>query len=83
MATIFVTGSSAGIGRETAETLVRMGHRVVLHARDNARGRETEDAVPEAAAVLVGDLASLDQTRPWGRRLTMRAFSTSSSTTPA
>ncbi len=66
MATIFVTGSSAGIGRETAETLVRMGHRVVLHARDNARGRETEDAVPEAAAVLVGDLASLDQTRALG-----------------
>jgi NAD(P)-dependent dehydrogenase (short-subunit alcohol dehydrogenase family) len=66
MATIFITGSSAGIGRETAETLVHMGHRVVLHARDNARARDTEEAVPGAAAVVVGDLASLDQTRALG-----------------
>ena len=66
MATIFITGSSAGIGRETAETLVHMGHRVVLHARDNARARDAEEAVPGAAAVVVGDLASLDQTRALG-----------------
>jgi NAD(P)-dependent dehydrogenase (short-subunit alcohol dehydrogenase family) len=66
VATILVTGSSAGIGRETAETLVHMGHRVVLHARDDARGRETAESVPGAAAVLVGDLASLDQTRALG-----------------
>jgi NAD(P)-dependent dehydrogenase (short-subunit alcohol dehydrogenase family) len=63
MASIFVTGSSAGIGRETAQTLLRMGHRVVLHARDNARALDTEEAVPDAAAVVVGDLASLEQTR--------------------
>jgi NAD(P)-dependent dehydrogenase (short-subunit alcohol dehydrogenase family) len=63
MASIFVTGSSAGIGRETAQALLGMGHRVVLHARDNARALETEEAVPGAAAVVVGDLASLDQTR--------------------
>jgi NAD(P)-dependent dehydrogenase (short-subunit alcohol dehydrogenase family) len=66
MARIFVTGSSAGIGRETAQSLVAMGHRVVLHARDNARALETEEAVPGAAAVLVGDLASLEQTRALG-----------------
>ncbi|MGO9661251.1 MAG: SDR family NAD(P)-dependent oxidoreductase [Acidimicrobiales bacterium] len=66
MASFFVTGSSAGIGRETAQALLGLGHRVVLHARDNARALETEEAVPGAAAVVVGDLASLDQTRAVG-----------------
>jgi NAD(P)-dependent dehydrogenase (short-subunit alcohol dehydrogenase family) len=62
MASIFVTGSSDGIGRETAATLLAMGHRVVLHARNEARAAEVRDAAPGAAAVLVGDLASLEET---------------------
>jgi NAD(P)-dependent dehydrogenase (short-subunit alcohol dehydrogenase family) len=57
MASIFVTGSSAGIGQETARQLVRGGHRVVLHARDDARAKEAAAAVPEAAGVAVGDLS--------------------------
>ncbi|MGD0834728.1 MAG: SDR family NAD(P)-dependent oxidoreductase [Candidatus Dormibacteria bacterium] len=63
MSSVFVTGSADGIGRETASTLVRMGHRVVLHARDRARAEEARAAVPGAADVAVGDLASLAQTR--------------------
>lgn len=63
MSSIFVTGSADGIGRETASTLVRMGHRVVLHARDSARAQEARAAVPGAADVAVGDLESLAQTR--------------------
>ncbi len=63
MASIWVTGSSAGIGRQTAITLVQMGHRVVLHARNEQRAVEAEQAVPGAAAVVVGDLASLAETR--------------------
>jgi len=46
-----------------AERLVDEGHEVVLHARGEARGREAADAVPGAAGVLTGDLASLTQTR--------------------
>jgi len=61
MATIFITGSSAGIGRETAETLVHMGHRVVLHA-GTMPGADAEEAVPGAAAVVVGTWP------PWTRR---------------
>jgi NAD(P)-dependent dehydrogenase (short-subunit alcohol dehydrogenase family) len=57
MANIFVTGSSAGIGQETARQLVRGGHRVVLHARDDARAKEAAGAVPEASGVAVGDLS--------------------------
>ncbi len=57
MASIFVTGSSDGIGQETARQLVRGGHRVVLHARDDARAVDAAQAVPEASGVAVGDLS--------------------------
>jgi NAD(P)-dependent dehydrogenase (short-subunit alcohol dehydrogenase family) len=57
MASIFVTGSSDGIGRETARQLVKDGHRVVLHARDDTRAKDAAAAVPEAAGVAIGDLS--------------------------
>jgi NAD(P)-dependent dehydrogenase (short-subunit alcohol dehydrogenase family) len=63
MATVLVTGSADGIGRQTAHDLVAGGHRVVLHARSDRRAREVLAAVPGAAGVVVGDLASLAQTR--------------------
>jgi NAD(P)-dependent dehydrogenase (short-subunit alcohol dehydrogenase family) len=63
MATILVTGSSDGIGRQTAATLADEGHRVVLHARNNRRADDAKAAVPAAAGVVVGDLSSIEQTR--------------------
>jgi NAD(P)-dependent dehydrogenase (short-subunit alcohol dehydrogenase family) len=63
VASIWVTGSSAGIGRETASALLHLGHRVVLHARNEQRAEEVEQAVPGAAAVVIGDLASLEETK--------------------
>ncbi|MEU4443177.1 SDR family NAD(P)-dependent oxidoreductase [Actinosynnema sp. NPDC050801] len=63
MTSVLVTGSADGIGRETAATLVSLGHRVVLHARNAARAGEALAAVPGADGVVVGDLASLAQTR--------------------
>ncbi|MBY8848215.1 SDR family NAD(P)-dependent oxidoreductase [Saccharothrix longispora] len=63
MVSVLVTGSSDGIGRETAATLVDRGHRVVLHARNDERAERALAAVPGADGVLVGDLASLASTR--------------------
>lgn len=63
MANVFVTGSSDGIGLQTAIMLVEAGHRVVLHARDEARATGLASAVPHAAATVLGDLASIEQTR--------------------
>ncbi|MEE1943188.1 SDR family NAD(P)-dependent oxidoreductase [Streptomyces sp. TRM 70361] len=63
MRSVFVTGSADGIGRETARVLAAAGHRVVLHARNAARAEQARAAVPDAAKVLTGDLASLAQTR--------------------
>ena len=63
MAHILVTGSSDGLGRMAAALLVEQGHSVVLHARNETRGREAMAAVPGAAAVLCADLASIEQVK--------------------
>jgi NAD(P)-dependent dehydrogenase (short-subunit alcohol dehydrogenase family) len=63
MARIFITGSSDGLGRMAAQLLVDEGHHVVLHARNAARGKQALAAVPGADTVVLGDLASIAQTR--------------------
>jgi NAD(P)-dependent dehydrogenase (short-subunit alcohol dehydrogenase family) len=64
MARVFVTGSSDGLGRMAGELLISQGgHKVVLHARNQQRADDTRNAVPRAEAVVVGDLASIAQTR--------------------
>ncbi|MFW2512444.1 SDR family NAD(P)-dependent oxidoreductase [Demequina sp. SO4-13] len=62
MSRIFITGSSQGIGAECARQLIALGHDVVLHARDDARAAAALEANPRAAAVVKGDLASIEQT---------------------
>jgi NAD(P)-dependent dehydrogenase (short-subunit alcohol dehydrogenase family) len=63
MARILVTGSSDGLGLMAARLLVDHGHEVLAHARNDARAAETRQALPGAAAVLVGDLSSIEETR--------------------
>lgn len=59
MARIFITGSSDGLGLMTGQYLAEQGHRVVLHARNEHRAENTRAALPEAEAVLIGDLSTL------------------------
>jgi NAD(P)-dependent dehydrogenase (short-subunit alcohol dehydrogenase family) len=59
MARIFITGSSDGLGLMAGELLASQGHAVVLHARNEARARDARAALPQAEAVLVGDLSTL------------------------
>ena len=40
MPAILVTGATDGLGRAVATSLAESGSRVVLHGRDDARGRE-------------------------------------------
>ena len=63
MAQVFITGSADGLGRMAAQLLIEQGHTVTLHARNQARGREAMAAVPGAETVVIGDLASINQTR--------------------
>ncbi|MBT0995547.1 SDR family NAD(P)-dependent oxidoreductase [Cellulomonas sp. DKR-3] len=63
MARVFVTGSSDGIGLETARQLLDGGHEVVGHARNATRAAELTAALTGLARVVTGDLSSLDETR--------------------
>jgi NAD(P)-dependent dehydrogenase (short-subunit alcohol dehydrogenase family) len=63
MARVFITGSSDGLGRMAAQLLIEQGHTAVLHARSEQRGEEALAAVPGAETVVIGDLASIAQTR--------------------
>lgn len=59
MARVFITGSSDGLGLLAARLLVQDGHAVVLHARSAARAADARTALPEAEAVVVGDVSTL------------------------
>jgi NAD(P)-dependent dehydrogenase (short-subunit alcohol dehydrogenase family) len=63
MARILITGSSDGLGLMVGQVLADQGHRVVLHARSDARATDAKKALPKAEAVVVGDLASLAATK--------------------
>ncbi|WP_244816690.1 SDR family NAD(P)-dependent oxidoreductase [Caballeronia sp. Lep1P3] len=63
MSRIFITGSTDGLGLMAARLLAEEGHRVVLHARNQARADDARAALPQAEAVVTGDLASLDAMR--------------------
>jgi NAD(P)-dependent dehydrogenase (short-subunit alcohol dehydrogenase family) len=65
---IFITGSADGLGQLVAGRLLKQGHEVVLHARNEARARDAMDALPDAAGALSGDLASIAETRELTRR---------------
>jgi NAD(P)-dependent dehydrogenase (short-subunit alcohol dehydrogenase family) len=60
---VLITGSSDGLGLMAARQLANEGARVVLHARDEARADDARAALPGADEVVVGDLASIAQTR--------------------
>ena len=63
MARVLITGSTAGLGRAAARQLLDGGHEVVLHARNSVRAGSVDDLAGRAAGVVVGDLASADETR--------------------
>lgn len=58
MSRILVTGSTQGIGLQTATDLIAGGHSVVLHARTQQKADAARAAAPGAAGVVVGDLAT-------------------------
>ncbi|MEO8901715.1 MAG: SDR family NAD(P)-dependent oxidoreductase, partial [Polyangiaceae bacterium] len=74
---VLVTGSTDGIGRETALELARLGARVIIHGRDPARVaaayeelRGASEAPPPAP--VIADFSSLAQVRALASELEQR-----------
>jgi NAD(P)-dependent dehydrogenase (short-subunit alcohol dehydrogenase family) len=63
MSRVFITGSADGLGLMAARLLVDGGHEVTLHARNAARAEDARRSVPQAKAVAVGDLSSIQEMR--------------------
>ena len=64
MARVLITGSSDGLGLMAGRLLAQQGHLVTFHARNQRRAEDLRHALPGVVdAVVVGDLASLEQTR--------------------
>ena len=63
MAIVFITGSSDGLGRAAAQSLLDDGHQVVLHARSADRARTIGELASRAAGVVIGDLSSAREVR--------------------
>lgn len=60
---ILITGSTAGAGQLAAAHLLQRGHTVVGHARNAQRAADVTRDLPDLAAIVIGDLLDLDQTR--------------------
>ena len=69
MATICITGSTDGIGLATARLLLEQGHRVLVHARSEQRGRAVVEGLGGDVELVTGDLARLDDVRALAAQL--------------
>jgi NAD(P)-dependent dehydrogenase (short-subunit alcohol dehydrogenase family) len=72
--TFLITGSTDGIGKQTARGLAAMGARVLLHGRDLGKGRAVMGEIRDATGnprleYINADLSSLDEVRGLASRV--------------
>ncbi|WP_275166571.1 SDR family NAD(P)-dependent oxidoreductase [Citrobacter koseri] len=60
---VFITGSTDGLGRAAADTLLAEGHDVVVHARSHTRLSAVGDLIDRGAIATIGDLSDSGQIR--------------------
>jgi NAD(P)-dependent dehydrogenase (short-subunit alcohol dehydrogenase family) len=62
MAVVVITGSTDGLSRAAAQSLLDNGHQVVLHARSAERAAAVTGLASHPAGIVVGDLRSAAET---------------------
>ncbi len=72
--TILITGSTDGIGRQTALELAARGHRVLIHGRNFQKGRKVSEEIRaktgnQRIQLFIADLSSLNQVRRLARQI--------------
>ncbi|GHB67092.1 short-chain dehydrogenase [Streptomyces cirratus] len=60
---ILVTGSTDGLGRAAARSLLSAGHEVVVHARSEERAAGLGPLLEQGAGIVVGDFTDRDAVR--------------------
>jgi NAD(P)-dependent dehydrogenase (short-subunit alcohol dehydrogenase family) len=76
-AVVLVTGSTDGIGKETALELARLGARVIVHGRTEARVKKAHEEVARVSTAhtpepVIADFASLSEVRAMATELESR-----------
>lgn len=75
--TVLVTGSTSGIGKETALALGRLGAEVFVHGRDRGHGKAVRDEIRSTAAdgaeLFLADLSTMDAVREFAADVRDRA----------
>lgn len=71
--TVLVTGSTSGIGRETALALGRLGARVLVHGRNEQRGNEVVETlrgeIRTGASLYTADFSDLQQVEQFAKQV--------------
>ena len=75
--TVFITGANSGIGKASSMALAKMGARVLMHARDEAKGNlAREEIIKESGNkdidLFICDLADLEQVRGMAERINLK-----------
>lgn len=75
--TILITGSTDGIGLETAKSLTSMGHHVLLHGRNPAKLEQAEKALAELSGggkveCYVADLSSMSNVEAFAKAVVQK-----------
>lgn len=73
--TILITGSTDGIGLETAKTLVSQGHRVLIHGRNPKKLDDTKNSLKRLSnnahvESYLADLSQMDEVKKLARAIT-------------
>ena len=63
MARIFISGSADGLGLMAGELLLQQGHQVTFHARNTERADQLKRKLPQASAVVTGEVDTLSPLR--------------------
>jgi NAD(P)-dependent dehydrogenase (short-subunit alcohol dehydrogenase family) len=63
MARVFITGSTDGLGRAAAASLLEAGHELIVHARTSRRIPAVQHLLDRGAQCVVGDLAVEEEVR--------------------
>ena len=63
MARVLITGSTDGLGRAAAASLIQGGHEVIVHARSAHRLSAVQHLLDRGALSVIGDLAVLQEVR--------------------
>ena len=76
MKTILITGATAGIGLETARTLARSGHRIILHGRNDSKTQKIVQSIREESGNNAIDYLIADLYEPASIRAMVQRFYT-------